>query len=45
MRGEPLGRSSLADLLATQRRTPPQAPKIEENEGPDAAPGLMPSPA
>lgn len=47
MRGEPLGRSSLADILASQRRTPPSppAPKVEEDEGPDAAPGLMPSPA
>jgi cell division protease FtsH len=47
MRGESLGRSSLADILASQRRTPPSAPapKTEEDEGPDAAPGLMPSPA
>jgi len=47
MRGESLGRSSLAELLASQRRTPPSspAPKPEEREGPDAAPGLMPSPA
>ncbi|MFG0243298.1 MAG: ATP-dependent zinc metalloprotease FtsH [Phycisphaerales bacterium JB054] len=47
MRGEPLGRSSLADILASQRRTPPSAPapKTDEDEGPDAAPGLMPSPA
>ncbi len=47
MRGESIGRSSLADILASQRRTPPSspAPKVEEDEGPDAAPGLMPSPA
>ncbi|MCC7388421.1 MAG: ATP-dependent zinc metalloprotease FtsH [Phycisphaerales bacterium] len=47
MRGESIGRSSLADILASQRRTPPSspAPKVEADDGPDAAPGLMPSPA
>ena len=47
MRGESIGRSSLADILAAQRRTPPStpSPKPKEQEGPDAAPGLLPSPA
>ncbi len=49
MRGEPLGRSSLADILASQRRsTPPSAPtptSTDEDEDPDAAPGMLPAPA
>ena len=47
MRGEPLGRSSLADILASQRRTPPSAPapKADPDEDPDEMPGLIPSPA
>ncbi|HZW10981.1 MAG TPA: ATP-dependent zinc metalloprotease FtsH [Phycisphaerales bacterium] len=47
MRGEPLGRSSLAELLASQRRPSPPAhpPRRDADEGPEAAPGLMPSPA
>jgi cell division protease FtsH len=47
MRGESLGRTSLAELLASQRRPPPSshAPKRGEDEGPEATPGLMPSPA
>ena len=40
MRGESIGRSSLADILASQRRPPPSspAPKVDEDEGPAAAP-------
>ncbi len=47
MRGESLGRTSLAELLAGQRRPSPPAttPKRGDDEGPEAAPGLMPSPA
>lgn len=48
MRGEPLGRSSLADILASQRRTPPSAPtpkNTDEDEGTDTAQGMLPAPA
>ena len=46
MRGESIGRSSLADILAAQRRTPPSTPaKRGEDEGPEPTPGLLPTPA
>jgi cell division protease FtsH len=44
MRGEPLGRSSLADILAGQRRTPPPPPAAPDTDE-DTPPGLLPSPA
>ncbi|MBK7404827.1 MAG: ATP-dependent zinc metalloprotease FtsH [Phycisphaerales bacterium] len=48
MRGESIGRSSLAELLAAQRRTPPSTPttpKRGDDEGPEPSPGLLPTPA
>ncbi len=50
MRGEPISRSSLADLLNKERNTPPgsAAPdktQAKADDKPDTPPGLLPAPA
>ncbi|MDX2114865.1 MAG: ATP-dependent zinc metalloprotease FtsH [Planctomycetota bacterium] len=48
MKGESLGKPTVSDLLAAERtkpRVPPPSPEPGRQEGLDAGPGLMPSPA